>query len=246
MENVPLAAAVDALPTEERIEEAYALILEAVYHYYFAKEISGQLGNMNRDATGPIKAAVDAIRSAIVQQGVLSIAKTIDETTGRTSSLTHTLLALNRKLADPSLNDKDGSVQATVDLVQHVLTMTNPDRNKSLLYVRHVRNKWAGHASWDTRVDTWPTGDTALNFPLLEDALVRIVNAFEQFGILVQMSPYLQALEESATHGTVDSEGRKSFRVTISWGAMVPIANAVRFAGQQGARHLLERLGQEP
>ncbi|MEB2529195.1 hypothetical protein [Kocuria rosea] len=242
MDNVPLDQAVQALPSEKRIEEAHALILRAVYRYYFAKELDTELSQMSRSVKGPLSSALDSMRTAVVRDAVIAVATTIDEATGRTRSLTHTLQALKRNLETAPVDSSDTETETTVDLIKHIMTTTNPGKVKSLMYVRHIRNKWAGHASLDPSVDTWPTGDTALNYPLLEDGLVRMVNAFDEFGALVQMSPYLQALEEAAHCRTVNPDGTETLRVTMSWAAVLPLAHAMRDGGKASARQLLVQL----
>lgn len=242
MQNTPLDQAAHALPPEKRTEEAHALILDAVYRYYFAKELDTELGQMSRSVKGPLSSALNSMRNAVIRDAVIAIATTIDEATGRTRSLIHTLRALQRNLENLPADSSDTDTETTVELIKHIMDFTNPDKIKSLLYVRHIRNKWAGHASWDPGVDTWPTGNTALNYPLLEDGLVRMVNAFDEFGTLVQMSPYLQAVEEASHCRTVNPDGTETSRITISWGAAVPMAHTMRDAGKVGARRLLDQL----
>lgn len=242
LENAPLDAAVQALPAEKRIEEAYALILDAVYSYYFAKELYAKLDRLILSKSGPLSSGLRMMRDAVVKSAVIGIAKTIDETTGRTRSLPHSLGALKRSLEDSPAGSNEADAAATIQLIEHIVSSTNPDKVKSLLYVRHIRNKWAGHSSWDLSVDTWPTGDGKLNFPLLEDGLVRMVNAFEEFGMLLSMSPYLQTLEEAATRDSDNLDGTETFRVAISWKAAVPMAHTMRDAGQNSARQILSQL----
>lgn len=242
LQNTPLDAAMLALPAEERIEEAYALILDAVYSYYFAKELNAKLDQLILSKSGPLSSGLRKMRESVIKSAVIAIAKTIDETTGRTRSLTHSLRALKGSVEDTSAASSDGESEATIQLIDHILSRTNPDNVISLLYVRHIRNKWAGHASWDLRVDTWPTGDKALNFPLIEDGLVRIVNAFDEFGVLLTMSPYLETLENAARRVTDNSDGTVTSRVAISWSAAVPLAHTMRGAGQDSARQLLDQL----
>lgn len=244
MQNIPLDQAAQALPPDKRIEEAQALILDAVYRYYFAKELDAELGQMSRSVKGPLSLALNSMQTAVIRDAVIAIATTIDEATGRTRSLIHTLRVLQRNLENAPADSSDPETQTTVELINHIMDITNPDKVKSLLYVRHIRNKWAGHASWDLSVDTWPTGDTTLNYPLLEDGLVHMVNAFDEFGALVQMSPYLQALEEASHCRTVNPDGTETFRITISWDAAGALAHAMRDAGKTGARKLLDQLRQ--
>ncbi|WP_461189363.1 hypothetical protein [Arthrobacter sp. Z4-13] len=241
MENSPLNAAVMMLPTEERVEEAYALILDAVYSFYFAKELETRLGSISESHHGPLSLALKKTRESVVKGAVIAIAKTIDESTGRTRSLPLSLKALRQSVEDSSAGPDDSETEATARLIDHILNETNPDVVKSLMYVRHIRNKWAGHASWDLRTDTWPTGDLALNFPLLEDGLVRMVNAFDEFGTLIEMSPYLQTLENTTRQVRRSSDGTTTLRMTISWRAAVPMAHVMRGAGRDSANQLLNR-----
>lgn len=242
MENDPLNAAVLALPAEERVAEAYALILHAVYSYYFAKELNNTMGDIIQRTTGPLHSALEQIHESVLKTAVIAIAKTIDETTGRTRSLPHALKALQLSAgSSPTGPDEDSETEATIQLLGQILKMTNPDNVKSLLYVRHVRNKWAGHASWDLSADTWPTGDNVLNFPLLEDGLIRMVNAFEEFGVLLGMSPYLRSLENAVRRKTVSEDGTSTLRVTVAWKEVVPMAHTMRSHGQESAKQLLKQ-----
>lgn len=241
MEKTPLNAAVASLPAEERIEEAYALITNAVFRFYFAKELDTKLGSISESHHGPLSLALRKTGESVVETAVIAIAKTIDESTGRTRSLPLSLRALRRSVEDSSAGPIDSETEATAQLIDHILDETNPDVVKSLMYVRHIRNKWAGHASWDLRTDTWPTGDGVLNFPLLEDGLVRMVNAFDEFGTLIGMSPYLQTLEDASRQITRNTDGTTTIRTTISWRAAVPMAKVMRGAGQDSANQLLDR-----
>lgn len=58
MENTPLNAAVTSLPAEERIEEAYALILDAVFSFYFAKELDTKISVISKSQHGPFSSAL--------------------------------------------------------------------------------------------------------------------------------------------------------------------------------------------
>ena len=86
MQNTPLDQAAHALPPEKRTEEAHALILDAVYRYYFAKELDTELGQMSRSVKGPLSLALNSMRNAVIRDAVIAIATTIDEATGRTRS----------------------------------------------------------------------------------------------------------------------------------------------------------------
>lgn len=52
----------------------------------------------------------------------------------------------------------------------------NSDRYAPLEYVRHLRNKWAGHPSLDRRFDAWADADKTLSIATVEAALARLVN----------------------------------------------------------------------
>ncbi|MFJ6454000.1 hypothetical protein [Paenarthrobacter sp. NPDC091669] len=242
MEHPPLNDALSALPIEKRMEEAYALILEAVYSYYFAKALDADLARLALERPGPLASGLREVRASTVKNAVMAIAKTIDEATGRTKSLPLALRAMQKSIEESPENPHTSETHATIHLIDHIWQLTNPDRAKSLLYVRHVRNKWSGHASWDADEDHWPTGDSTLNFPLLEDGLVRMVNAFDEFGVLLSMSSYLQTLEKTAQHSTGNSAGGTSGRISISWQAAVPMAHTMRDVAQEGARQFLVEL----
>ena len=243
MLNAPLDAVIDALPPAHRFEQSLLnLLREAVYSYYFAKHASPALASISSEQHGSLKAAIDVVRTSLVKQAVIGIATTIDLTTGRTMSLPDALRALTTDLKKRLSQTPDDETRAAAELVQHIRAGTNADTVLSLKYVRHLRNKWASHSSLDRTVDNWADADAEINFVLLEDALVRMVNAFQDLGTLVSMSQDLRDIEAQGRTGELLPDGTAEFRATISWSGAAAIALVAREEAKKSATALAGRL----
>lgn len=242
MTNALLDAQVGAIAPESRVELALANMLGgAVYLYYFAKRAHPRLVTMATER-GLLSSAIEVVDTSLVKQAVIGISSTIDLTTGRTSSLPHALDALEAELATRMTNTVDPETQAAVELIQHIRAATNAETVTSLKYVRHLRNKWAGHSSLDRSVDSWAEANTTLHFALLEDALARMVNAFQDLGTLAPMSRELRDIEARGHAGEVRADGTEVVRMTISWSGATPMALAMREVAQKAADAFLDRL----
>lgn len=240
--NPQLDSLVGAIAPESRVDQALVNMLSgAVYLYYFAKRAHPRLAVMaaERGVLGP---AIWVVDTSLVKQAVIGIASTIDLTTGRTSSLPHALDALEAELNTRLSKAFDTETEAAVELIQHIRGATNADTVLSLKYVRYLRNKWAGHSSLDRSVDSWAGADTTLHFPLLEDALVRMVNAFQNLGTLTPMSRELQDIEARGQAAEVQSDGTQRVRVPISWDGAAAMALVMREAAQKAADAFLDQL----
>jgi hypothetical protein len=191
---------------------------------------------------------VEHIRKS-VKQAVISLATAIDLTTGkpvdgkkppgRTASLPHLLERIKKTLED--LIDTDAS--AELDLVEHIRKSVDPQKHLTLAYVQYMRNKWAGHASLDRRFDTWVQAKDSLSIPAVEAALVRIVNAYEDFSDLVDMS---DALTEKTTKPkqvpTINADGHKTWTMTVDWSSIRTWAPVQRESAQKEVDHFFGAL----
>lgn len=211
-----------------------------MYSYYFAKQASPALASISADQHGSLKAAIDLVRTSLVKQAVIGIATTIDLTTGRTMSLPDALNALTTDLENRRSQTPDDETRAAAELVQHIRATTNADTVLSLKYVRHL--KWASHSSLDRTVDNWADADAEVNFVLLEDALVRMVNAFQDLGTLVPMSQDLRDIEAQGRTAELLPDGTAVFRATISWSGAAAIALVIREEAKKSAIALADRL----
>jgi len=82
------------------------------------------------------------------------------------------------------------------------------------------------HSSLDRSVDNWADADAAVNLVLLEDALVRMVNAFQDLGTLVPMRQDLQDIEAQGQTAEPQPDGTAIFRMTISWSGVNAMARS--------------------
>ncbi|MDY7233353.1 hypothetical protein [Hyalangium rubrum] len=237
-----LNSLVGAIAPESRVEQALGnMLIDAVYLYYFAKRAHPRLAAMAAER-GVLGHAIEVVDTSLVKQAVIGIASTIDLATGRTRSLPHALDALEAELNTRLSKAFDTETEAAVELIKHIRRETNADTVLSLKYVRHLRNKWAGHSSLDRSVDSWAGADTALRFPLLEDALVRMVNAFQNLGTLTALSRELRDIEARGQAAEVQSDGTQRVRMPISWAGADAMALVMREAAQKAADAFLDQL----
>lgn len=246
MTNAQVRTEIDRLPAHERVEAAQInLVTRAATDFYFAKYFAQTADSTDYEGDKTLEMAVSQISLGLCRQAVVSIATSIDlvvvrgETTGRTASLPHMLDRVTLELKSSSAN-----VEAELELVAHIRSSVDPQRHDSLRYVQLLRNKWAGHASLDIQVDSWATAlDGGISLPLLEAALVRVVNAFEDFAVLQEMSEeLLQATEVPPPKGTIDAEGHKSFPMTVNWSNVGVFAQVMRESAKKQSDHLFEIL----
>jgi hypothetical protein len=243
MLNVPLNQQIGAVAPPARVQESLAnLLTDAVFSYYFAKRVSPELERMATTHDGPLLSALLEVRTSLVKQAVMGIASTIDVTTGRTRSISDALNALKATLKSRVQHSPNDETQVAIDLIRHIQDTTNPDRATSLKYVRHLRNKWAGHPSLDRTVDSWANADTSISFPLLEDALGRMVNACQDLGTLAPMSQDLQHIEAQGHAGVEQLDGTMRYPVLILWSGIDSLATVMRGSGQGAGDAYLHQL----
>jgi hypothetical protein len=238
MEKGPLNENVAGFSAGDWAQESIAnLCGSAVFSYYFAKRVRVGLEAITPQL-GPLRIAYEGIRVSLVKAAVIDIATTIDMT-GRTKSLPHLLDAVTRDLQE---EPQDEETVAAIQLVHDIRALTNADTVVSLRYARHLRNKWAGHASLDRGYDSWADADTTVSFPLLEDALVRMVNAYTELGTLSEMSSALRAIADAARHETVLPDGTVQIQMTLGWSGIANIATVTRHIAQDAAETFLAQL----
>lgn len=238
MEKGPLNQKVAELPAGDWAQQSIAnLCGSAVFSYYFAKRVRVGLKAMTPQR-GPLRIAYEGIRTSLVKTAVIDIATTIDMT-GRTKSLPHLLDAVTRDLQGGS---QDEETVAAIKLVHDIRALTNANEVVSLKYTRHLRNKWAGHASLDRAYDSWADADRTVSLPLLEDALVRMVNAYTELGALSEMSSALRAIADAARHETTLPDGSVQMQMTLGWSGITNIATTTRYIAQDAADTFLAQL----
>ncbi|RNL77595.1 hypothetical protein [Nocardioides marmorisolisilvae] len=243
MEKGPLNAQVGSVLPAERVDQSLLnLLSEAVYSYYFAKQAAPGLAAIAGDQPAGLSYAIESVRTTLLKQAIIGIATTIDVTTGRTASLPDALDALKRDLTTRLQVAPDDETQTALELLSYIVSMTNANNVLSLKYVRHLRNKWAGHASLDPTFDPWADAGSTVNLPLLEDALARMVNAYQDLGTLVSMSTDLQDLEAQGNIGEVLEDGSVRYQMKLGWSGANSLSQVIREEAKKGADALVQRL----
>ncbi|MFK4087227.1 hypothetical protein ACI2LF_24180 [Kribbella sp. NPDC020789] len=248
MINDALKAGVDALGTAHRVDRSLLnLLSDAVYGYYFAKHACIALqAQTHAQAVAQdvhLRRGFETVSQSLLRGAVIGIATTIDLTgQGRTASIPHALGALGEELRRRIAQTSDDDAQAALELLDHVRSTTNVDTVLSLKYVRHLRNKWAGHASLDRSVDPWAGADTHVNLPLLEDALARMVNAFQDLATLVPMSNDLKVIEQEGNPPRILPDGTVEIEMKLGWAGANALSRAMRELAKKAAAAFVEKV----
>lgn len=242
--NKKLDAEVAKVPEHERVEISQQnLILDVVKDFYFAKYFFLKTNTRNYEGDDRLQGTFGYLSEQLLKQAVISVATTIDLTTGksedgkkppgRTASLPHLLERIKK-----TLEDLDTDASAELELVEHIRKSVDPQRHLTLEYVQYMRNKWAGHASMDRRFDKWVQAKDSPSIPAVEAALVRIVNAYEDFSDLVEMS---DTLTEKTTKPkqvlTINADGHKTWTMTVDWSSIRTWAPVQRESAQKKVDH---------
>lgn len=90
----------------------------------------------------------------------------------------------------------------------------NADKHMPLKYVRHLRNKWAGHPSLDRRFDTWAEADKNLQIPMVEAALARLVNNASDTAEFISSTHLLQDFDQPL--GAPNPDGSIPMEIALS------------------------------
>ncbi|MEU4607553.1 hypothetical protein AB0F43_31595 [Kribbella sp. NPDC023972] len=242
MINEPLKAGVEALGTAHRVERSLLnLLTDAVYTYYFAKQACPALEALAETQEGHLRRGSETVTQSLLRSAVIGVATTID-LTGRTASIPHALDALGEDLKRKIAQNPDDEAEAALSLLDHIRSTTNADTVLSLKYVRHLRNKWASHASLDRSVDPWAGADTHVNLPLLEDALARMVNAFQDLAILVPMSTDLKDIEQQGNPRQIQADGTVQIEMKLGWVGANALSQAMREQAKKAALAFVEKV----
>lgn len=248
MTSKDLDVEVAKVPEHERVEISQQnLILEVVNDFYFAKYFFLKTNTLDCKGDDRLQGTFGYLSHQMFKQAVISVATTIDLTTGkpvdgkkppgRTASMPHLLERIKK-----TLEDLDTDASAELELVEHIRQSIDPQKHRTLEYVQYMRNKWAGHASMDRRFDTW-VADDSLSIPAVEAALVRIVNAYEDFSDLVKMSDTLtEMIKKPKQVPTINSDGTKTWKMTVNWSSIRTFAPFLRESSQKEVDHFFETL----
>jgi hypothetical protein len=246
MTNAVLKAQVEAKGAAFRVEEALGnLLANAVSPYYFAKRVCPALDELSDGQNTHLAESFRQVRNSLLKTAVIGIATTIDtvdKSEGRTRSIPHALHALKRDLTTRQALQSDGDRAAAMELLNDLLERTDINRVVSLKYVKHVRNKWAGHSSLDLTIDGWADADKSISWPILEDALVRMINIFQDFSQLVSMSEELVQFEAGLNPPQTLPGGILRLEAKLAWSGANSLSQVMRFGAQKQADAFIEAL----
>lgn len=179
-------------------------VIEAVHSFYLAKRTRQYFRDLpeNDDRVGR---GLDAISERLMRIAVVDIAgindgglRDADPGYSRTASLPTAHQRIKRYLMAAS------SSPAGLNQLEDLKRAINVDRYAPLKYVRHVRNKWAGHPSLDRRFDAWAGADKTLSIAAVEAALVRLVNNAQNTAAFVSSIPILRDFDQPAAVASPD------------------------------------------
>lgn len=223
-------------------------VVDAVYGFYFAKRFSELLEAFEGWTNAVAEMAVEDIEARLWRLAVIDVAKVNDSNQlARAASLPGVLKVMKVQLdGDPApvLDADRVSLQAIRDA-------TNPEVVVPLKYVRHIRNKWAGHPSMDRDFDDWADADEWLSVPLIEEALAILIRAHQDAAELARRSP---ALRSSFAPPAPTGEDRtqpdgaivKVHHATIAWSSVSALAHLHRDSAKRQAEALLDQLTSPP
>ncbi|MFE4229949.1 hypothetical protein ACFRJ8_18905 [Arthrobacter sp. NPDC056886] len=195
-------------------------VLQAVQSFYLAKRSMQYFSDLPDD-DDRVGRAIEDINERLMRMAVLDIAALNDgglsfrdpENT-RVASLPTAHRRMKRHLTDANAS------AAELDQLSELQTDINCDLYMPLLYVRHLRNKWAGHPSLDRRFDAWADADKELSVATVEAALARLVNNARDTALFASESPALQDFRQPPAVANPDG----------SWPMEVKLSNVVVWA----------------
>lgn len=237
--NANLDALVEAMPVSGRIEMSQqVLVLEAVRTYYFAKTFGqGAQELLAADVPESISHTLTMMGKDLMRLAVINVAS-VNDKGSRTKSLPNTLSVLKAALS--GLQGPDA--EAARSLIDEISKSINADTQPPLKYLRHMRNKWAGHASLDRHVDDWADASSSLSLPLIEEGLVILVNAHQDLSEVINMSEHARSVATAALSKPAVINGEVTVPMTFNWSSAVVLAEVVRQAAKNSAARIVERL----
>lgn len=189
-------------------------VIQAVQSFYLAKR-SRQYFSDLPERDDRVGRAIDDINRRLMRMAVLDIAALNDgglagndPENSRTASLPTAHQRMKRHLTQANAS------AAELDRLHELQTDINPDHYAPLKYVRHLRNKWAGHPSLDRRFDAWAGADKTLSIAAVEAALVRLVNNAHDTALFASSAPALQGFRQPPT--VADPNGSIPMDVDLS------------------------------
>lgn len=189
-------------------------VIQAVQSFYLAKRSMQNFSDFP-EADDRVGQAIGVINSRLMRIAVLDIAAlndgglaVNDPENSRTASLPTTHQRLKRQLTAANASP------AELNHLRKLQTEINGEHYAPLKYVRHLRNKWAGHPSLDRRFDPWANADKTLSVAGVEAALARLVNNAHDTALFVSSAAALQDFRQPPV--TVNPNGSIPMEVDLS------------------------------
>jgi cation transport regulator ChaB len=238
LNKVSLSALHASIPLGKRLESSsQSLLVDAVRSFYFAKAFYAEWNLREENLPSDVRHAASQMPRDLIRLAVLSIGA-VNDSSERTRSLHNTVAAIKLALADDPGTDAVAAREAIEDIRHRI------DANSvvPLKYVRHVRNKWAGHASFDRDFDDWASADTTLSFPLLEKGLEILVNAHSDLFEVIRLSETASRVAAQAERADSAEDGPLSVPMSIDWSAIAVLAPMIRDAAKRDAALIMNQL----
>lgn len=240
--NTNLDAQVGAMPMSERIEMSQqVLVLEAVRTYYIAKAFRAGIRELAADIPESDSHTLTMMGKDLMRLAVINVAS-VNDKGSRTKSLPNTLSVLKAALSGLQGSD----AEAAISLIDEISKSINADTQLPLKYIRHMRNKWAGHASLDRHFDDWADAGSTLSLPLIEEGLAILVNAHQDLSEVVNTSQEARRVATEAVTKPVLIDGVETVPMTFDWSSAVVLADLVREAAKNSAARIVKRLAARP
>lgn len=206
----------------------------AIQSFYLAKRTRQYFSDLPKDGDR-VGRVVEDIGQRLMRQAVLDIAGVNDGgMPGKDSGRSRTA---SLPTAHNRMKERLVSVQAPpafLTRLEDLRADINVDHHMPLKYVHHLRNKWAGHPSLDRRFDGWGGADKALYIPVVEAALVRLVNNASDTAEFVSSVPALNDFDQPPAATNADG----SMPIEISLSNVLVWAEVMRGSAGDGVRSL--------
>ncbi len=241
LQNSVLDAQAMAANKWERVEKSQQIaVINAVRGFYFAKYLHLESQNFSNWTNHVAESAISEIVRRLWRISIIDVAMINDQNQiTRAASLPGVLKALKESLC----NSNDSLATSEYNSLNEISESINADLVPSLKYVRHLRNKWAGHPSMDLQFDSWAGADEKLNIRLVEDALAILIRAHQSCAEIIQESNTLRPLFTTPppAQGADDS-----IPMTVHWLSVSSLAESMRQSVKLSAEALMDQLMSPP
>lgn len=208
-------------------------VLKAVQNFYLAKKFRQNFSGFSGNGEQPDRVArtIANIEMQLWRMAVIDVAGINDQSASdasRAASLPQALMRMRSVL-------KALGAPAAADLerLEDIRSSINAANHQELLYVRHLRNKWAGHPSLDRRFDDWAEADTSVHLPVVEAALVRLVRGCQAAADLADASDHLTAFRQPQSPSMTVG---KPYPMTFNPSNVTLLADVMRDSVRQDVR----------